>query len=87
MIHRHVVVTADIFCLALFVLGTDLAKSNFRIRKNLCKLVKNALPIGLDTVLVVLVKSILLMTSKYIKKSKPRHPKEFKMMFNSEAAD
>jgi DNA-binding MltR family transcriptional regulator len=37
--------------------------------------------------LVVLVKSILLMTSKYIKKSKPRHPKEFKMMFNSEAAD
>ena len=37
--------------------------------------------------LVVLVKSILLMTSKHIKKSKPRYPKEFKMMFNSEAAE
>lgn len=37
--------------------------------------------------LVALVKSILLMTLKHIKKSKPRYPKEFKVMFNSEAAE
>ena len=37
--------------------------------------------------LVVLVKSILLLTSKHIKKSKPRYPKEFKMMCNSGAAE
>ena len=37
--------------------------------------------------LVILLKSILLMTSKYIKKSKPRFPKEFKLMFNAEPAD
>ena len=35
--------------------------------------------------LVVLLKSILLLTSKHIKKSKPRYPKEFKLMFNSGA--
>jgi hypothetical protein len=37
--------------------------------------------------LVVLVKSILLMTLKHIKKSKPRYPKELKIMFNLEATD
>jgi DNA-binding MltR family transcriptional regulator len=37
--------------------------------------------------LVVLLKNILLMTSKHIKKPKPRYPKDFEMMFNSEAAE
>ena len=37
--------------------------------------------------LVVLLKAILLLTAKHIKKSKPRYPKELKLMFNTEAAD
>ena len=37
--------------------------------------------------LVVLLKSILILTAKHIKKSKPRYPKEFKLMFSSESAD
>ena len=36
--------------------------------------------------LIILLKSILLKTSKYIKKSKPRYPKEFKLGYNADAA-
>ena len=35
--------------------------------------------------LAILLKSILLLTATHIKKSKPRYPREFKLMFNSEA--